>query len=200
MYSLFKRLMDIVFALFLLLLTFPIQVILLIAATLIFKGQPLFFQKRIGYRERSFTIVKFRSMNNALDAHGQLLPDSQRMGPFGKLLRATSLDELPQLLLIIKGTMSFVGPRPLLPEYLELYSDTQKRRHEVKPGLSGWSQVKGRNNLSWTEKLEKDVWYVDNQNLGTDLNILLVTIGRVLSGKGVNPEGSKSVQRFNGSN
>lgn len=163
-------------------------------------GSPvLFVQARTGLDGRVFRIYKFRTMSGERDADGALLPDAQRMTSFGRFLRATSLDELPELLNVLKGEMSLVGPRPLLPEYLDLYSDRQRRRHEVRPGITGWCQVKGRNSLTWDEKLELDIWYVDHCSLRTDLRILAATVLTVLARRGINAEGDVSMPRFMGS-
>jgi len=164
-------------------------------------GSPvLFAQQRPGLHGKPFLIYKFRTMTNAVDAHGEPLPDAQRLTPFGRFLRSTSLDELPELWNILKGDMSLVGPRPLLMEYLPLYSPEQARRHEVRPGLTGWAQVNGRNAVTWTEKFRYDVWYVDNRSLGLDLRILLLTVRAVLWRQGITGEGEATVGRFTGNN
>ncbi len=163
-------------------------------------GKPtLFIQVRTGLDGRLFRIYKFRTMSSGRDANGILLPDAQRLTSFGRFLRSTSLDELPELLNVVKGEMSLVGPRPLLPEYLDLYSDRQRRRHEVPPGITGWCQVKGRNGLTWDEKLELDVWYVDHWSLLTDIRILAATVLTVLARRGINAEGVPTMPRFLGS-
>lgn len=162
-------------------------------------GHPVLFrQRRIGYGNREFTVQKFRSMIDVRDAGGSLLPDDVRLGGIGKLLRATSVDELPQLWNVMKGEMSIVGPRPLLPEYLERYSLRQLRRHEVRPGITGWAQVNGRNALSWEEKFELDVWYVENQSFLLDLKILWMTVVQVLRRRGVSAEGHATMPEFLG--
>jgi len=164
-------------------------------------GKPVIFrQKRPGLKEKPFTIYKFRTMNDDRDAEGNLLPDNKRITSFGKLLRRFSLDELPELWNVIKGDMSLVGPRPLRMEYLNLYTSEQSRRHEVKPGITGWSQIRGRNLLSWEEKFKQDVWYVDNTSFFLDLWILLQTVIQVLKRKGINAEGYATMPRFKGSN
>ena len=164
-------------------------------------GSPvLFVQQRPGLLGRPFLIYKFRTMTNAVNADDEPLPDAQRLTPFGRFLRSTSLDELPELLNILKGDMSLVGPRPLLMEYLPLYSPEQARRHEVRPGLTGWAQVNGRNAMTWAEKFRYDVWYVDNQSLGLDLRILLLTVRAVLWRQGITGEGEATVGRFTGNN
>lgn len=164
-------------------------------------GSPvLFVQQRPGLHGKPFLIYKFRTMTNAVDAHGEPLPDAQRLTPFGRFLRSTSLDELPELWNTLKGDMSLVGPRPLLMEYLPLYSPEQARRHDVRPGLTGWAQVNGRNAVTWAEKFRYDVWYVDNQSLALDVRILLLTVRAVLWRQGITGEGEATVGRFTGNN
>ena len=164
-----------------------------------FLGAPvLFSQVRAGYRARLFRIWKFRTMSNRRDDQGCLLPDEQRLGWFGKLLRSTSLDELPELWNVLKGDMSLVGPRPLLPEYLPRYTAFQRRRLEVKPGITGWAQVNGRNALSWEQKFELDVWYVDHQSFWLDLKILWMTGWQVLRGRGISQPGHATMPEFTG--
>lgn len=164
-------------------------------------GSPvLFVQQRPGLHGKPFLIYKFRTMTNAVDAHGEPLPDAQRLTPFGRFLRSTSLDELPELWNILKGDMSLVGPRPLLMEYLPLYTPEQARRHDVRPGLTGWAQVNGRNAVTWAEKFRYDVWYVDNQSLALDVRILLLTVRAVLWRQGITGEGEATVGRFTGNN
>ena len=163
-------------------------------------GKPvLFIQKRPGLDGKPFDLLKFRTMKNAVDSKGQLLPDAERMTGYGKLLRSTSLDELPGLWNVFKGEMSLVGPRPLLMEYLPLYTSEQARRHDVRPGITGWAQVNGRNTLSWEEKFEADLWYVDNQSLVLDLKILILTLLRVLKKDGVSADGEATMSKFTGS-
>jgi len=163
-------------------------------------GRPIFFrQMRPGLHGKPFELIKFRTMLDATDIDGNQLPDAERMTGFGRALRASSLDELPEFLNILKGEMSFVGPRPLLMQYLPLYSDEQARRHDVLPGITGWAQVKGRNSLEWDERFEYDVWYVDNQNLWLDLKILAKTIKLVTSRKGVSADGHVTMPPFEGS-
>lgn len=164
-------------------------------------GSPaLFHQTRPGLHGRPFSIVKFRTMLDAVDASGNPLPDEARLTRFGRLLRATSLDELPELCNVLKGDMSLVGPRPLLMEYLPLYSPEQFRRHEVRPGITGWAQVNGRNAVSWQERFAMDVWYVDNRNLWLDLRILLLTVRKVLVREGINENGQATMSKFTGNN
>jgi lipopolysaccharide/colanic/teichoic acid biosynthesis glycosyltransferase len=162
-------------------------------------GSPVLFrQTRPGLGGKPFEIVKFRSMTDARDAEGRLLTDEQRLPPFGRLLRSTSLDELPELWNVLKGEMSLVGPRPLLMEYLPLYSAAQARRHEVPPGITGWAQVNGRNAISWDDKFTLDVWYVDHRSLGLDVRIIGMTLAKVLRRDGINAAGSVTVGRFRG--
>lgn len=163
-------------------------------------GSPVFFrQTRPGKYGRPFQMIKFRTMKDVAGAEGNPLPDDQRMTPFGSFLRATSLDELPELWNVLKGEMSLVGPRPLLMEYLPLYSKKQYRRHEVRPGVTGWAQVNGRNAISWEDKFRLDVWYVDNRSLWLDLKILFLTIKKVLRREGVSSEGEVTMSKFKGS-
>jgi lipopolysaccharide/colanic/teichoic acid biosynthesis glycosyltransferase len=162
-------------------------------------GRPIIFrQVRIGLHDRSFGFMKFRTMTNARDRLGQLLPDSERLTAFGQFLRSTSLDELPQLLNVLKGDMSLIGPRPLLPEYLPRYSVDQRRRHHIRPGITGWAQVNGRNGLSWEEKFRHDVWYVDHCSPGLDLKILWMTVSSVLGRSGISQAGHATAEPFMG--
>ena len=162
-------------------------------------GSPVFFlQDRIGEGGRIFRMIKFRSMRETLDANGVPLPDGERLTAFGQKLRASSVDELPELWNVLKGEMSLVGPRPVLVEYLSLYSKEQARRHEIRPGLTGWAQVNGRNSISWEEKFALDVWYVDNQTLWLDFKIILITLKKVLGRTGVSAEGSATMVKFDG--
>jgi len=163
-------------------------------------GTPFFFQKRPGLKGIIFTIVKFKTMNDRMDASGNLLPDAERLTAIGRFIRKTSLDELPQLWNVLKGDMSLVGPRPLLVEYMPLYNDMQKRRHEVRPGITGWAQVNGRNAISWEQKFEYDVWYVDSVSLTLDLKILFLTIKKVLKKEGISAQGHATMAAFNGRN
>ncbi|NLL37717.1 MAG: sugar transferase [Fretibacterium sp.] len=194
-----KRLLDALLSLAALLLLAP----LLMALGLLIRrrlGHPvLFSQLRAGKDGRPFRLYKFRSMTEARDEDGALLPDADRLTPFGQKLRCTSLDELPQLWNVLKGDMSLVGPRPLLLDYVPLYSERQRQRLNVKPGLTGWAQIKGRNTLSWEEKFELDVWYVERQSLWLDLKILLQTVGSVLRRKGISASGEATMPRFTGS-
>lgn len=163
-------------------------------------GSPAFFrQVRPGRNGRPFNLIKFRTMTDARGLDGQVLPDADRLTPFGRFLRATSLDELPELWNVLKGDMSLVGPRPLLMDYLPLYSAEQSRRHEVRPGITGWAQINGRNALSWDEKFKLDVWYVDNRSLWLDIKILLLTVRKVLVRDGISAAGEATMSRFTGS-
>lgn len=194
-----KRIFDIVLALLLCLLLSPL--ILLIAILVrFFLGKPVIFRhSRPGYHAQLFTLYKFRSMTSRTDQLGSLLPDEQRLTPFGSFLRTTSLDELPELLNVLRGEMSLVGPRPLLTQYLTRYSTRQARRHEVLPGLTGWAQINGRNNVSWEDKFELDVWYVENWSIWLDLRILFLTPFKVLSREGISQPGNATAQEFLGS-
>jgi len=193
-----KRLFDLTFALIALVLLSPIILIIAILVR-VFLGTPIIFrQQRPGYKGRPFFLYKFRSMTNRLAPDGSLLPDAKRLTGFGRLLRSLSLDELPELFNILRGEMSFVGPRPLLMEYLPLYSPEQARRHAVMPGLTGWAQVNGRNAIDWETRFKMDVWYVDNWSFGLDIRIILLTFWKVLSREGVNQEGQSTVEYFKG--
>lgn len=193
-----KRVFDIVVSLTGLLVLAPVLlgVALAVMARL---GRPVLFrQVRPGLGGRPFEMIKFRSMRDATSPDGVSLPDAERLTPFGRWLRATSLDELPELWNVLLGQMSLVGPRPLLIEYLPLYSPDQARRHEVRPGITGWAQVSGRNSLSWPRKFELDVWYVDNHNLWLDLKIIAMTLARVFKREDINAPGAATVDRFEG--
>lgn len=194
-----KRLFDIVASLLGLLLLSP--VILFVAWQIRRKlGKPVLFrQVRPGVGGHPFEMIKFRTMRDAVDANGNTLPDVERMTPFGNFLRSTSLDELPELWNVLKGDMSLVGPRPLLMEYLPLYSVEQYRRHELRPGVTGWAQVNGRNALSWEEKFELDVWYVDNRSFWLDLKIILMTLKKVFVREGISADGEATMSKFTGS-
>lgn len=193
-----KRLCDILASAFGLVLLSP--VIAVVAWQIRRKlGSPVMFrQVRPGFDGKPFEMIKFRTMRDAVDAQGNSLPDSERMTPFGSFLRASSLDELPELWNVLKGDMSLVGPRPLLMEYLPLYSPEQYRRHEVRPGVTGWAQINGRNALSWEEKFKLDVWYVDNRSLWLDLKILFLTIKKVVVRDGISAEGEVTMPKFTG--
>lgn len=193
-----KRAFDLVTALSALLILSPIM-LLVAVLNRIYLGKPvLFMQQRPGLGGKPFNLLKFRTMKDAVDSKGQPLPDAERLTRYGKFLRSTSLDELPGLWNVIKGEMSLVGPRPLLMEYLPLYTEEQARRHDVRPGITGWAQVNGRNAISWDEKFAADIWYVDNQSLALDFRILAMTVGKVLKKDGVNAEGEATMPRFRG--
>jgi len=164
------------------------------------RGTPFFFQKRPGKNSKIFTIVKFKTMNDKKDQQGNLLPDNKRLTTIGKIIRKTSIDEIPQLWNVLNGDMSLVGPRPLLPEYLKLYNEKQRRRHEVRPGITGWAQVNGRNAISWQGKFEHDVWYVENISFRLDIKILLLTVKKVFKSEGIAAEGASTIGRFKGNN
>ena len=196
-----KRLLDFLLALIGLILISPLFLVLWIWLSVANKGSGAFFiQERPGKNEKIFKLYKFKSMTDERDAHGNLLPDAERLTKVGKFIRKTSLDELPQLWNVLKGDMSLIGPRPLRTYYLPLYNETQKRRHEVRPGITGWAQVNGRNGISWKEKFEHDVYYVDNLSFGFDLRILFLTIKKVFQREGINQEDSATIEPFNGYN
>lgn len=197
---LFKRIIDIVCSGLGLIILSPILVI--VAILIRFNlGSPIFFtQDRVGKDGKIFKMIKFRTMLDATDKWGEPLPDEDRLTPFGKLLRSTSLDEFPELINVLKGDMSLVGPRPLLVEYKELYSKEQWRRHEVRPGITGWAQVNGRNAIGWSERFKLDVEYVDNQSLFMDIKILFMTALKVVKRDGISQEGHVTMEKFNGTN
>ena len=194
-----KSIFDKILALFLIIFFSPIYIV--VSLLIFFKmGSPILFrQKRPGYKEKIFGIYKFRTMTNEKDANGNLLPDDKRLVGIGKFIRSTSLDELPQLFNVLKGEMSFVGPRPLLEEYLPLYNEKQKRRHDVKPGITGWAQVNGRNAISWEQKFDYDVWYVDNQSFLLDIKILWLTFLKVVKRSDISSSTSSTMEKFTGS-
>lgn len=198
MKSVVKRVFDIVLSSFLILVLSPILLITYVLVKSKLGSPAIFRQERPGKHSKIFTMYKFRSMTDARDESGELLPDEIRLTRFGRLLRKASLDELPELFNILKGDMSFVGPRPLLVQYLERYTPEQARRHEIKPGLTGWAQVNGRNAISWKEKFQLDVWYVDHWTLLLDLKILLMTIGKVIKHEGVSAVGEATMSEFMG--
>ncbi|NWF37947.1 sugar transferase [Mariprofundus sp. NF] len=194
-----KRLFDLVVAIIGILLLWPLLLLLALLVRIKLGSPVLFRQQRPGLHGKPFYIYKFRSMTDARDASGELLPDEERLPPFGQLLRWLSLDELPQLLNVLKGDISLVGPRALLMEYLPLYSDEQARRHDVRPGITGWAQVNGRNAISWEEKFRCDVWYVENRSMLLDLRILWMTLLKVLRSEGVSQSGHVTMEKFRGS-
>lgn len=196
----FKRLVDLIAALILLLLTSP--VLCIAAAFLCFqnKGRVFFFQERPGRGAVIFKIIKFKTMSDERDKAGNLLPDNKRITRVGRIIRKLSIDELPQLINVLWGHMSIVGPRPLLPKYLTLYSKDQMRRHEVRPGITGWAQVNGRNSISWTDRFRYDIYYVDNLSFLLDAKIFLLTIAKVIKREGINQSDERPMQSFNGYN
>ncbi|TXC92427.1 sugar transferase [Metabacillus litoralis] len=195
-----KRIFDVIFSLILLICLFPIIVILACFVKVKLGSPILFKQVRPGLHGSSFYFYKFRTMTSERDENGVMLPDHQRLTYFGKFLRKYSLDEFPQLFNVLKGDISIVGPRPLLMEYLPLYTDEQKKRHDVKPGITGWAQINGRNSISWEEKFELDIWYVQNQSFLLDMKILILTVGKVLKSEGINQQGNATIEKFKGSN
>jgi len=195
----FKRIMDFVFALVGLIVLSPLFLILWIWLSIANKGAGAFFlQERPGKDEKIFKVIKFKTMNDRRDENGNLLPDSERLTTIGRWIRSLSLDEIPQLINVLKGDMSLVGPRPLLVQYLPLYDEMQRRRHEVRPGMTGWAQVNGRNAISWQEKFAYDVWYVDHISLSLDIKILLKTVEKVFKREGINSQDSATMEPFTG--
>ncbi|MDB5210346.1 MAG: sugar transferase [Sediminibacterium sp.] len=196
--SLLKRIIDTVVALVLFVLLLPVFLLIIILLFLTTDQAPFFTQVRPGKNEKLFRLIKLKSMNEKKDADGKLLPDAERLTRMGSFLRKTSLDEIPQLLNVLAGNMSLVGPRPLLVEYLPLYSNFQSRRHEVLPGITGWAQVNGRNAIGWKEKFEYDVWYVDHISFALDLKIIMLTIRKVFIREGINAGEQVTMQKFSG--
>lgn len=193
-----KRLLDIICALLALILLSPLFIILTIIGAIAMKGNPFFTQERPGYKEKLFKLIKFRTMTNEKDKDGNLLPDEKRLNGYGKFLRSTSLDEFPEAINILKGDMSVIGPRPLLVEYLDRYNSEQHRRHEVKPGLSGWAQIHGRNTVSWEDKFKYDVWYVEHLSFLLDVKIVLKTIVKMIKREGISSETNVTMEEFKG--
>ena len=199
MYKTFiKRFLDFIIALIGLVLILPLFILVIVGLFFANQGKPFFFQLRPGKNGQLFKIIKFKTMNDKKDNEGNLLSDAKRLTKIGAFVRKTSLDEIPQLLNVIKGDMSLIGPRPLLPEYLPLYNDFQNKRHEVKPGITGWAQVNGRNAISWQQKFEYDVWYVENFSFLLDLQILNKTIKKVFKREGITAENTVSAEAFKG--
>lgn len=199
--DLFKRIIDFTLSLLGFIIISPIFLLLWICLSIANRGAgAFFFQERPGKNEKIFKVIKFKTMTDELDSNGNLLPDAVRLTKIGKFIRSTSLDEIPQLLNVMKGDMSLIGPRPLRIHYLPLYNDSQKRRHDVRPGITGWAQVNGRNAISWTRKFELDVYYVDNISFFFDIKILLLTIKKVFIREGISKEGSVTTEAFNGDN
>ena len=195
-----KRILDTIIAFIGLVILSPILVVVILLLALANKGKPFFFQVRPGLNEQLFNIIKFKTMTDKKDKAGNLLPDKERLTKIGSFVRKTSLDELPQLINVLKGDMSLIGPRPLLPEYLPLYSNEQKKRHNVKPGITGWAQVNGRNAISWQQKFEYDVWYVEHLSFKLDVNIVIKTIKKVVKSEGINASSTVAMSRFKGNN
>ncbi|RAU82428.1 sugar transferase [Pontibacter arcticus] len=196
--NLLKRFIDFVLALGAFILFSPVFLILTLFLYFANQGKPFFFQPRPGKGGRIFRVIKFKTMNDLTDENGQLLPNEMRITPIGNFIRKTSLDEIPQLLNVLKGDMSLVGPRPLLVQYLPLYNEVQARRHEVRPGITGWAQVNGRNAISWDKKFEYDVWYVDNQSFWLDIKILYKTVLKVIRPEGINMSENVTMPPFRG--
>ncbi|UFH48244.1 sugar transferase [Pseudomonas sp. KNUC1026] len=194
-----KRIFDFIVSAVALTLLAPVMIAVAVLIRFKLGGPVLFTQVRPGLAGKPFLMVKFRTMLNTRNSTGALLPDSERLGNFGRFLRSTSLDELPELLNVLKGDMSLVGPRPLLMDYLSLYNPRQFRRHEARPGITGWAQVNGRNGIKWKDRFELDVWYVDNRTMWLDLKILMLTVKKVLMRDGIHQEGSATMSRFTGS-
>ena len=197
-YHVIKRLFDIVFALILIALSLPLMILTAIYCYIVIDRRVLFIQRRPGRFEIPFHVYKFKTMTDKRDANGELLPDVKRLTRYGKLLRATSLDELPQLFNVFKGEMSFVGPRPLLMEYLSLYNKEQSRRHNVKPGITGWAQINGRNAINWSKKFELDIWYIEHQNFLVDLIILFKTVQKVVMSDNISDGHMPTAEKFLG--
>lgn len=196
-----KRILDFLISLTVLLCIWPVLLLITIGLHFANKGAGTFFmQDRPGYKGRIFQVYKFKTMSDERDADGNLLPDEVRLTKIGKLVRSTSIDELPQLFNVLKGDMALIGPRPLLPQYLPLYSKEQARRHEVRPGITGWAQVNGRNAISWSRKFELDVWYVDHCSPLLDLKILFLTVKKVFVREGISHEGQATMSYFDGTN
>lgn len=198
--NIIKPTFDFLAAVVALLILSPVLIIVTILLYRANNGKPFFYQSRPGKNGGIFKIVKYKTMTDEVDNQGDLLPDSERLTKIGSFVRKTSIDEIPQLFNVLKGDMSIVGPRPLLPQYLKLYNEEQLKRHEVKPGITGWAQVNGRNAISWLKKFEYDVWYVKNQSFGLDLKILFKTIKKVVISEGITAENMATTEPFNGRN
>jgi len=196
--SFFKRLIDLLFAGIILFVFSPLLLITILLLAFVNQGKPFFFQERPGIKGQIFKIVKFKTMNDRRNQHGELLSDKDRLTAIGKLVRDLSLDEIPQMLNVIKGEMSLVGPRPLLVEYLSHYNERQSRRHEVRPGITGWAQVNGRNTLDWQTKFEYDVWYVEHLSFLLDMKILFLTVKKVFIREGISGENTVTMEKFKG--
>ncbi|WNB16888.1 sugar transferase [Marivirga arenosa] len=195
-----KPFFDKLIALIALLVASPIFILVALLLAIFQNGKVFFTQRRPGKNEKIFMLVKFKTMRDDKDEQGELLPDADRLTWIGKIVRKTSMDEIPQLLNILKGDMSFIGPRPLLVEYLSLYNSEQAKRHQVTPGITGWAQVNGRNTISWSKKFEYDIWYVNNQSFWLDLKIIFLTIFKVFKAEGISAEGAATIEKFTGNN
>lgn len=193
-----KRFFDFLSALIGVILLSPVFLVVLVLLMINNQGKPFFFQKRPGKNGKIFQVIKFKTMTDNKDKNGNLLPDEQRLTKLGVFVRKTSLDEIPQLINVLKGDMSLIGPRPLLPEYLPLYNETQKKRHNLKPGITGWAQVNGRNAISWEEKFKYDVWYVENISFKLDIKIFFLTIIKIFKSEGINNQGEATTKSFEG--
>lgn len=196
----FKRIIDFLIALIGLILLSPVFIVVMILLYFANQGKPFFLQARPGLNEKIFNIIKFKTMNDKKDGQGNYLPDSERLTRIGSFIRQTSLDELPQLINVLKGDMALIGPRPLLPQYLSLYNESQKRRHNIRPGITGWAQVNGRNAISWTMKFELDIWYIDNVSFATDCKVMFLTLKKVIKKEGINQADQATVEAFTGNN
>jgi len=194
----FKRIIDLIVSIIGLAMLFPVLIIITFFLTISNKGKPFFFQLRPGWNEKLFKIIKFKTMTDAKDRHGNLLPDAKRLTKVGAFVRKTSLDEIPQLFNVLKGEMSLIGPRPLLLEYLPMYTNIQKKRHQVRPGITGWAQVNGRNSIGWEDKFLLDVYYVNNFSFAIDLKVIFLTIKKVLLCVGITSVTSVSMEKFKG--
>lgn len=194
----FKRILDLIIASLGLIILAPVFLVVSIFLFFANQGKPFFVQRRPGKNCKVFSIIKFKTMNDKKDKNGKLLHDSERLTAIGKLVRKSSLDEIPQLINVIKGEMSLIGPRPLLTDYVHLYNEFQNRRHEVKPGITGWAQVNGRNAISWDQKFAYDVWYVDHCSFFTDMKIILMTFLKVIKKEGINAANAATIEPFNG--
>ena len=196
--SFFKPLMDFVVALIIFVVLSPVFIVVVILLAIANSGKPFFFQRRPGKHGKIFKVIKFKTMNDRKDKKGELLPDADRLTAIGSFVRKTSLDEIPQMLNVLKGDMSLIGPRPLLEEYLPLYNETQMTRHDVRPGITGWAQVNGRNAISWQEKFGYDVWYVNNISFALDFKIFFLTIRNILRSEGISSGTSATMEKFRG--
>ena len=194
----FKRIIDFLVALIIFLVLSPVFILVALSLAIANSGRSFFVQRRPGKKGEIFKVIKFKTMNDRTDKNGRLLPDAERLTRIGKFIRKTSLDELPQLLNVIKGDMSLIGPRPLLEEYVPLYSETQMKRHDVRPGITGWAQVNGRNAISWKQKFEYDVWYINNISFALDLKIFFLTIRNIVRSEGISSETSATMEKFKG--